>query len=253
MNASHIIATLNLIGKVYASILDDASKSYVIPGAIASVKASRAIFDRNNPPNESRTWGYTIHHDKPLRFEPVEVPNSIKMQVDVFCDVQWAGEETPIRQDIKIRIWCNHDQTIYDAARDSEAILQELSKADRNYYGRVVSRLHFDKANLTGKKTHSYHPQYHLQYGGIPENYELCWHPKKVNVPRLCYHPLELFLTCQIVAANFFPEIYKREIREKFEWRQELIRYQNLLLKNYYQNCLSIITRNDSLLDELGM
>lgn len=140
--------------------------------------------------------------------------------------------------------------TIFDEKRDSQSVLEELTREGRNY-GRVVSRLHFDKANLNPNTGIGYRPEYHVQYGGISEVYELCWHPKKVNVPRLNHHPLELFLVCQMVAANFFPEIYRDQIREKAEWRQELIHYQNLILRSYYEKCLGFINNNNSLLDAL--
>jgi hypothetical protein len=83
-----------------------------------------------------------------------------------------------------------------------------------------------------------------------PEDYELCWHPKKVNVPRLNYQPMELFLTCQMIASNFFWKEYL-EIREKSEWREEVIYYQERLLRGYYKKCLDAIENKEPLLDKL--
>lgn len=254
MDPQKVINSLQLIGKVYKPILDD-SYQYVIPQAIASVQASKEAYDyaRRNQTRgfEPEPWGYSIQHEYPLKFLSVAVPNSVEMQVDVYCDVRWAEQDVPTVQDIKIRVWSSHTETIFDEQRDSQAILDELTREGRNYYGRVVSRLHFDKSDLNPNTGVGYHPEYHVQYGGISELYELCWHPKKVNVPRLNYHPLELFLVCQMVAANFFPDIYRDQIREKAEWRQELIHYQNLILRSYYMKCIGAIINNDSLIDAL--
>jgi hypothetical protein len=256
MDVNRVISSLQLIGKVYKPILDESSQ-YVIPQVIASVKVSKDQYDyaRRNQVRgfTPEPWGYAIQHESPLKFISANVPNSIELQVDVYCDVRWTEEDIPVTQDIKIRIWSNHSDTIFDANRDSQVVLDELTKADRSHCGRVVSRIHFDRANLSQDPGTVHHPEYHIQFGGIPEDYELCWHPKKVNVPRLIYQPLELFLVCQIVAANFFPDVYCSEIREKAEWRQELIHYQDLLLRNYYQRCLDTITKKGSLLDALSI
>ncbi len=256
MDVKRVISSLQLIGKVYKPILDE-SAQYVIPQAIASVQASKEQYDyalRNQVRGFSPVpWGYTIQHESPLKFLSAIVPNSLELQVDVYCDIRWAEEDAPVTQDIKIRIWSNHADTIFDTNRDSQIVLEELTRADRSYSGRVVSRIHFDRANLGKDPGNVHHPEYHMQFGGAPEDYELFWHPKKVNVPRLIYQPLELFLVCQIVAANFFPDIYSNQIRERAEWRQELILYQDLILRNYYQRCLDTITKKGSLLDALSI
>ncbi len=116
----------------------------------------------------------------------------------------------------------------------------------------MVSRFHLDRVSKGHTGTAEHHPEYHLQFGGKPEDYELCWHPKKVNVPRLLYHPMELFLTCQMIAANFFWNDYL-EIREKSEYRTELFMYQESFLEDYYTSCLNAIHNKDSMLDELGV
>jgi hypothetical protein len=256
MDSQRVISSLQLIGKVYDSILDN-SYQYVIPQAISTVQVTKNAYEYARR-NQTRgytpvPWGYCIQHEYPLKFLPVVVPNSVELQVDVYCDVRWADQDIPIVQDIKIRVWSTHTDTIFDEKRDSQTVLDELTREGRNINGRVVSRLHFDKANLNPNTGIGYHPEYHVQYGGISEDYELCWHPKKVNLPRLNHQPLELFLVCQIIAANFFPDIYRDQIREKAEWRQELVHYQNLLLRGYYEKCLGAINNNDSLLDVLSI
>jgi len=254
VDSKRVKQSLHLIGKVYRSILDE-SQEYVIPQAISTIDASKEAYD-NACRNKSQgsipePWGYSIQHDNPLKFKPVVVSNSVELQTDVYCDIRWADLDIPVVQDIKIRVWSTHQEIIFNENRDSQCVLNELTRKDRSINGRVVSRLHFDKANLITENHRSYHPEYHVQYGGISEDYELCWHPKKVNVPRLNYQPLELFLACQMIAANFFPEVYRDQIREKAEWRQEIIHYQKILLLGYYEKCLRAINNNESLLDAL--
>ena len=251
MDAKRVQASLNQIAKVYRRILDEKTRSIVIPNAVESVEITKQRYD-HAVRNQTRgfmpePWGYTITHDQPLRFKPAKIPNGIELQADVYCDIRWTDDDDrPVRQDIKIRIWSQHDEVIFDPERDAQIIETKLASLERNHPGRVVARFHFDRAD-SGQKAG---PEYHLQFGGKAESYELYWHPKKVNVPRFEYRPVELFLTCQMIAANFFWEEYL-EIREKREWREELIFYQNRLLKHHYEKCLSLIRNNESLLDGL--
>jgi hypothetical protein len=250
MDPERVKASLQQIRKVYRRILDDTTQAVVIPGAVASVDTTKREYDyavRNRTRGFTpEPWGYTITHDQPLRFKPSKPPNGVMMQVDIYCDVRWMDDDTPVKQDIKVRTWSEHDETIFDPDRDAQRVFERLADPTRTHRGRVVSRFHFDKANPDQKLG----PEYHLQIGGNPEEYELCWHPKKVNVPRFDYRPMELFLVCQMIAANFFWDEYL-EIREKREWREELILYQDLLLERHYEDCLNLIRSHESLLDGL--
>jgi len=250
MNPERVKASLQQIRKMYRRILDATTGAVVIPAAVASVDTTKREYDYAVK-NRTRgftpePWGYTISHDQPLRFKPARIPNGIELQVDVYCDVRWAEEDKPVKQDIKVRVWSQYDEVIFNPERDAPIIETKLVNPERNHPGRVVARFHFDRAD-PGQKTG---PEYHLQFGGKSEDYELCWHPKKVNVPRFEYRPMELFLTCQMIAANFFWEEYL-EIREKSEWRKELVLYQDRLLTDHYENCLNLIRNHESLLDGL--
>lgn len=254
MDPNKVQASLRQIAKIYAKILEDDSKSIVIPSAIASLQASRKQYEyeKQNVPRGAvpGSWGYTIDHSKPLRFIRSET-RDLDLQVDIYCDIQWKDEDIPIKQDIKVRVWSKHNDTIFRPELDSEQIMAQLTDTTRKYEGRVVSRFHFDRVNRdTSGSTVDSAPEYHLQIGGIAESYELCWHPKKVNIPRLMHQPMELFLTCQMVAANFYWKEYE-ELRKKSEWKQELIQYQKLLLIPHYQNCMNLLDQNKSLLDGL--
>lgn len=250
MDPKRIIRSLEHIRKVYSKLLEPQSKSVVLPQAVASVEESREYYEyrKQNQPRGfvPEPWGYTINHDMPLRFTRSMV-DGVELQVDVYCDVRWAEADVPVKQDIKVRVWSEHDPIIFDPARDSSEIQDELTAPYRDPPGRVVQRFHFDRANQNQPG-----PMYHFQVGGRPESYELCWHPESVKVPRLSFQPLELFLTCQIVAANFFWDDYI-EIRNRSEWRAEVLQYQDLLLVDHFQECLDAIQSHKSLLDTLWM
>jgi hypothetical protein len=255
MDPKLIKTSLSLIREVYSDILD-ASYKIIIPAAIESVDTTKDVYDQAKRDQyrlkrEPTPWGYTIYHNQPLRFRPVDVPNSIQLQVDVYGDVRWADDDMPVRQEIKVRIWCLHDNTTFREDYDSEEIFYELEDETKPYYprpqkrSRVVSRFHFDRANPKQRG-----PQHHLQFGGIPESYELCWHPEKVNLPRLEYQPMDLFLTCHMIAANFFNQEYI-EIRKRREWRQQTLLCQNWFVKEYYRQCFETVNNKQILLDRL--
>jgi hypothetical protein len=256
MDPERVQASLRQIAKIYGKILEDDSKSIVIPNAVESVRVTREKYEyeKQNVPRGMKpgSWGYTIDHSQPLRFTRSKV-RDIDLIVDVYCDVQWKDDDIPVKQDIKVRIWSKHDATIYREEVDSPQILEQLTEANRVHPGRVVSRFHFDRVFREADSEEvefDSSPEYHLQVGGKAESYELCWHPKKVNVPRLMHQPMELFLTCQMIAANFFWDEYE-EIRKKAEWRRELIQYQKMILVPHYRKCMDILNQNSSLLDSL--
>jgi hypothetical protein len=257
MDPNKVQASLRHIGKIYSRILDEESKSIVIPSAIESVKVTREKYEhekRNEPRGIKPTsWGYAIDHIKPLRFIRSQT-RDLDLQVDVYCDIQWKDDDIPVKQDIKVRIWSEHNATIFRPEMDSQQIEEELTNANRTHPGRVVLRFHLDKVyrESTAGTIHEPSPEYHLQIGGVPQPYELCWHPDKVNIPRLLHQPMELFLTCQLIAANFFWGEYE-EIRKRGEWKRELIQYQKMLLIPHYQKCIELLNQNQPLLDSLLM
>jgi hypothetical protein len=255
MDPKKVRASLRQIGKIYSGILDDESRSIVIPSAEQTVVVSREQYDHDKR-NVSRgivptSWGYSIDHNQPLRFVQSAARN-LQFTVDVYCYVQWKDDDIPVKQDIKVRIWSEHNDVIFRAGFDSQDIEEQLTDATRKHSGRVVSRFHFDRVNRAGEENPAFEPapEYHVQLGGISHPYELCWHPDKVNIPRLMFQPMELFLTCQMVAANFFRREYE-EIKKKSEWKQELVQYQTMLLTPHYRKYVDCLNRRESLLDSV--
>jgi hypothetical protein len=248
MDYRRVQTSLRLIRKRYGKLLAD-SHTVVLAQAEASVGASKELYDRS-PEGARPPWGYTITGDQPLRFITSK-SRRVPLQVDIACNVGWAEDDIPVTQGVKIRVWCEHRQTIFDRDRDAEQIEVALDDPNRPFPGRVVCKLHFDKHIFQGANLSEYHPVYHMQIGGLREDYELLWHPRNVDVPRLVHQPMELFLACQMVAANFFWKEYQ-EIRKRSEWHQELLMYQKALLRPYYLKCLDAVSSNKSLLDDLG-
>ena len=255
MDPNRVINSLSSITRICSKILDDKA-STVIASAIAELNVTKRAYDwgkrnqnRLNRPPEP--WGYTIYDSQPLRFIPVKIPNSVELQVDIYCDIRWAEDDLPTQQDIKVRVWCLHEETIFRDEFDAERIFEELEDDNRSYFprphkkSRVISRVHFDKANPDQAG-----PLYHLQFGGISQPYELFWHPEKINGPRLEYQPMDLFLTCQMVVANFFPEHYS-EIRKRPEWQNQVTWCQDKFLRQHYKHCHETLENKQTLLDVL--
>lgn len=250
MDSKRIKTSLNHIKKIYGKILDSSCQN-VIAAAAAMVDETKERYDQavksKSRGMSPEPWGYTIYHDQPLIFKKSKIPNGLELQVDVYCDIRWGEDDLPVQQDLKVRVWSHDVKTIFDENRDAAGMENLIEGNKRNGYpGRVVSRFHLDKSN-PGQTTG---PVYHLQFGGAPEEYELCWHPKKVNVPRLEYHPVELCLTCQMIAMNFFANEYS-QLKEKSELRQEILQYQDIMLKSYYNRCLKSINDKELLLESL--
>ncbi|HEU0143285.1 MAG TPA: hypothetical protein VFQ47_00735, partial [Nitrososphaera sp.] len=168
MDQKIVKASLSQIRKIYSKILDNDSKSIVIPNAIERVEVTRVKYDEDKR-NESRGikptfWGYTIDHTQPLRFIPSKV-RDIKLQVDVYCEILWKDDDIPVKQDIKVRIWSKHNATIFREEMDSTAILEQLTEAGRQHPGRVVSRFHFDRVYREpgAGAVFDASPEYHFQ------------------------------------------------------------------------------------------
>lgn len=235
-----------IYGKRSTGILDETTKR-VLEEAVQGAEETWAEFKRN--PRINPTWGYEISDRNPLRFKPSEVLNGVI--VDVYCKVRWSGDTSvPVKQDIKVRIWSEDDDLIFRPHLDSGDVLNQLSDPTRSTRGRVISRFHFDRVDHSQGKSKEYHPEFHMQIGGVSNDYEICWHPKSFDIPRIAHHPMELLLTCQLVAINFFPEKYV-DISRELLWISQLHTIQQSVMLDYYERCTRAIRDKHSLLDML--
>jgi len=248
MNAGWVKNTLKKLQSSYKPILDHVS-DMAFENAIATLDVSYERFTRG----EEKTWGYKIFNEAPIRFKP-SPETGYDPIVDVYCDIRWDGKSSiPVEQDIVLRVWCRAEKLGYREEFDSLIICDKLTSPG-NHPGRVVSRFHFDRVNHEQGRSRQYHPRHHMQVGGNAPEYELCWFPTGLDLPRITHHPMELFLTCQFVAANFFTEEYA-EIRDNGDWKTYLHYVQDAVLTEYYTKCLAIISgsrgKKQSLLDQL--
>lgn len=248
MNPEWAKNTIKKLQTSYKPILDQVS-DVAFETALATLDVSYERFQQG----KEATWGYKIYDEAPIRFKP-SPETGYDPVVDVYCDIRWNNTSgIPVKQDIVLRIWCNADQLGYREEFDSLTICDSLT-TPRSYPGRVVSRFHFDRVNHEQNRSRQYHPRHHMQVGGNAPSYELCWFPTSFDLPRISHHPMELFLTCQLIAANFFTESYA-EIRDKGDWRTYLLYVQDAVLTEYYTKCLDIIRgvrgAKQSLLDQL--
>jgi len=246
MNVKRAENTLLQIGKFYKDLLDD-SAEWILQEAASRLIESHDLFKAGHIPQ----WGYEITDERPLRFRPSPIGGYLP-EVDIYCSIKWTDSDLPVEQDIKIRVWSNHHLIVFREGIDGERIEQELTNdaRHRSNSGRVISRLHFDLARHDQGRSEQFHPRYHLQVGGNQREYELCWHPKGFDIPRIPFQPMELFLTCQLVAANFFVTEYE-SIKRDGVWRGYLRHYQNVFWLEYYKECLKIVEEKESLIDHL--
>lgn len=252
MNVTQVVRVLTAIEKVFGKrnikILDNSVFPYqqVLAEARNRAESSWRKFRANS--SQHPMWGYEISDTFPLCFVPSEVLNGVR--VDIYCDVKWSTSAVPVKQDIKLRVWSDHKSTVFRPDFDSVEVRSRLDSSSHPQRGRVISRFHFDKASHAEGKSSEYHPEFHLQIGGISKDYELCWHPHSFDIPRIAHHPMDLFLTCQVVAMNFFPRRYY-EIGKESLWIEQLHVCQNAFMLEYYEACVKTIKEKKSLMDSL--
>lgn len=92
-----------------------------------------------------------------------------------------------------------------------------------------VARWHVDLAN--DKETDMQPgPLIHLQYGGHMHGHRDKDHPLKI--PRWCHPPMEIVLLCEVMAANFYTDIWE-ELREDLNWCRAVAVGQRLCYSAY--------------------
>jgi len=248
MNANQIKAGLQQLKRSFRRILEDGAED-VVDWAIAELDDTKKRFDEwtrrtDDPRLIPQPWGYRIGPEWPLQFKRSCI-KGLDLWVDLYCTVRWTEGVMPVEQIIHLRVWSDNEDLIWRPDWDSADVFDKLADQAVPRPRRVIFRCHFDRAN-PGQPG----PKYHLQFGGDAQGQELCWSPKAMNLPRLVYPPMDLILTCQLIAANFYWEEYS-EFRETREWIGTLRRSQGHLLKDYYEDCLNVLEQNRVLLDYL--
>lgn len=245
LRVADVQRSLEAVEKRMNSILDDRA-SVVIEEARSMLRASKERFDdarsRTEPEAQQSTWGYSIKPNNPLRFRDTEI-DGLKLRVDLFLQAFWSDEpaESPSILNVVIRVWCLDKSVCYRADWDAESVEDRIQPG----VGRVLLRLHFDLAN-----PHQAGPKYHLQIGGKPADEELHWFPKALSLPRILHMPVDLVLASEMIAANFYPEAYKKLRREDM-WIGARKVSQGHLLHGYVKIAKEAIASNESVLDAL--
>lgn len=180
---------------------------------------------------EQLPWEIRITSERSLKFR--QSWDEKRLQPDLFCRLIGPGEEGwPFqRQEFVIRVWSLDDGLSYRCEFDGNSIrewLKTQSKPDR-----VLFRFHFDRAEKGAKGT-----LFHLQVGGKPveEAREMCWFTGLPGLPRIPAPPMDLFMACELVAANFFNDHFER-LCEEPEWLAIIRRAEQRTVAKYYQMC----------------
>jgi hypothetical protein len=247
MNPKSIHDSLQEIRRSFAPILHDSSYR-VLDEAMAGLRSLMQKSSGRSKRAKAKNWGYTISPSAPLRFRPTKV-DSLSMWVDLFCTVKWAKEgEMPIEQVVQLRVWSNDSTFLSPLEREAIETEQDIEKIDPQIKevvekmtgldsGRVIYRCHFDKAN-SGQPG----PKYHVQFGGESHAGECCWLPHIISVPRIVHAPFDLVLTCELVASNFYPDVYNG-FKDEPNWKSIISQSQENLLEVYYQNCVESLKK----------
>lgn len=245
MKPGEIKRGLQQFRKIFQKILED-DASLVIDEAVSEIDSSRHAYDalegrNDNPRLVVRPWGYHIYPERPLKFKISNAIKGFAIQADIFCTILWKDENSlPVEQSIHLRLWSNEIKYIVRAEWDSSDVIDKLSNNRR-----VMYRCHFDLANQnqTG-------PKFHCQFGGNARSDEAFWFPEALNIPRIQFPPMDLILLGQLVAANFFPDEYKRFCKTP-EWITIMRESQKSFWEDYYKSCSKEISSKNSLLEAL--
>jgi len=240
MTPGQVCRSLRVLRDRFSDLLEPTARS-ILDEAIAQVNDSYQLYQKQARARRSGSWGYTISPDKPLQFTRSTI-DSINLQPDIFCEVRWAhSDDAPVEQALVLRVWSLDKFVVFRPNLDAADVLNQLSAPTR----RVMLRYHFDLANFDQPG-----PRYHLQAGGNARDDELCWLHEAVSVPRIAHPPMDLFLACEMVAANFHGPKGQTVLRDP-TWLGTLRLSQEHFLKKYFENCLRAIESESSLLENL--
>lgn len=247
MTEGEVIRGLEAVRSQFGRILESEA-TQVLEQARVAVRATKREHDERVRQGRKeypvKPWGYQISDEMPLRFKDTIV-DDFWLRVDVLCEALWLGEdEEPCSQRLAVRVWSLDDHVMFREDWDAPGINARIHPE----YGRVMLRFHFDRAG-PGQQG----PKYHVQVGGKAHPEECCWLHEGVSIPRLAYPPMDLVLACEMIAANFFLDEYRR-IRSDPLWTGVVRASQEYLLRPYHSICTDVLAgrrQNVSMLDEL--
>ncbi len=170
-------------------------------------------------------WRLVIRPDLPLSFVPTTTLKH-RLKIDIHCDLSEPTAGAPTgSHNIAVRVWALDKSLWFREAFDATTLADQIAASGR----RVVCRFHLDLAN-PGQLG----PRFHLQIGGNTLADEFYWHPKTLDVPRFCHHPLNLLLTCEFILKTFYPEHYD-QVADDPTWAAAVKVAQKSYLAPYFE------------------
>ncbi|MBK3776919.1 hypothetical protein GAY31_22670 [Azospirillum brasilense] len=158
----------------------------------------------------SVSWTYSVDPDRPISFAETVDKNGSPVFPTISCDIvvdQTKPDKLPFKTlDVALLVVGQNKQKI--------------------------CRWHVDLANRlpssqSASTTFQDGPLTHLQYGGhIRHGNRHNDHPLKV--PRWLFPPLDLILLCEVVASNFFPNVWEDTLQQNPTWNEVVSTSQRL-------------------------
>lgn len=242
---NHVERNLNAVrDNLYPILEDDASAvlEKAKAGLARSVRLHKESVRQGRMERAIHPWGFSIEPSQPLAFRKTTI-DGVRLRVDLCTKVYWhvyPGLE-PGELNVAMRVWWLDKKEYFREQWDAPRLGHVINARS----GRVMLRVHFDRADL-GQPG----PKYHLQVGGKQHGNELNWFPEALSVPRLVHAPFDLVLASELVAATFYPTVYARVSREP-EWRYCVRTTQQHLFPTYLETINRAIEDKVSVLDAL--
>jgi hypothetical protein len=221
-----------------------AIRDIVNPSSISRLQlVSDTLNDLSDQDGRNIKWEIRIPRTDPLKFKEF-IRNGYRLEVQLNCEIKGTAPSLDSNEvtidEYKVEIWIRSlDKDLsFRPDFDSKKICQQLSKRD---WRRVILSYHMDRRGASAKV---FEPIYHLHAGGRLAEQEYCWIPKDLEEPRFYFFPLDIILLCEFILVNFEPEKHD-ELRKTPEWRNQVIRSQNLYLKPYISKFYKYLEDNN--------
>lgn len=168
-------------------------------------------------------WAMEVDRNRPVFFNNSVDKNGATIRISI------DGARVAFEQD---------DENLCSVRKLDAAIVIADAKDE------LIARWHIDRANVAEEEEEEKEaqpgPLFHLQFGGhIAGRRDL---DMPIKAPRWCHPPLEIALICEIVAANFFEQLWNDSIRDDESWCNAIQLFQRLCWERYLRKKLECIT-----------
>lgn len=165
-------------------------------------------------------WGMEIDRNRPVFFNNSVDKNGAAIRISI------DGARVVFAQD---------DENLCPVRNLDAAIVIANAKDE------LITRWHIDRANVDEEEAATQPgPLFHLQVGGHIAGKRHLDLP--IKEPRWCHPPLEIALLCEIVAANFFEQLWNDSVRDDESWCNSIQLFQRLCWERYFRKKLECIT-----------